>query len=140
MELLFALSIRQPWLDMILRGVKSMEVRTWEIRRKGLIALHSPWMIDFGAAYFYGYQEPWKLPRGRIVGTAEVTDVLQLDESSWRECLQLHRQPVPMMSGAFGITLRDVRILPKPLPYRGRQMLFPLDEQASNHVLQNVSS
>ena len=139
MEILFALSIRQPWLDMILRGVKSMELRNWEMPRRGLIALHSPWMIDFGAAYFYGYEEPWKLPRGRIVATAEVADVRELDEFSWRQSLRLHRQPVPMMSGGFGITLKNVRSLPKPIPYRGRQMLFPLDEQVTKRVLQNVN-
>ncbi len=134
MENLFALSIRQPWLDMVLRGAKSMEVRNWEMRRRGSIALHAPWMIDFGAAYFYGYKDPWRLPRGKIIAVAEIEEVRELDEVSWRESLQFHRQPVPMTSGTFGIVLRNVRVLEKPIPYRGRQMPFPLDEETAERV------
>jgi hypothetical protein len=131
---LFALSVRQPWLDMIVRGVKTMELRSWEVRRRGVVALHGPMRIDFGAAYFFGYQTPWHLPRGGIVALAEIAEVRSLAAETWEDTLSLHRQPVPMLGGAYGVLFTNVQALVKQVPCRGRQMLFPLDSQTISKI------
>jgi hypothetical protein len=64
MNELKALSIRQPWLDMIACGAKTMDIRPWEMKHRGLLALHAPWQIDYGASYLFGYSLPWTLVRG----------------------------------------------------------------------------
>lgn len=138
MENLFALSIRQPWLDMILRGVKSVEVRSREIRTRGLIALHSPRGIDFDIAYFYGYQSPWLLPRGKIVAVAEITDIRQFDGDSWISELQGHRQPLPFSGGGYGIRLAHVRTLERPISFPGQPMLFVLPQSVASRVLASI--
>lgn len=125
METLLGLSIRQPWLDMIVRGIKSMELRTWEGRR-GIVALHAPWSIDFSAAYFYGYENPWQMHRGKILAVAEISDVYVLDDSTWQEFLEQHRQPMPFADGSFGMVLKNVRALDHPVACRGRQKFFRL--------------
>jgi hypothetical protein len=137
---LFGLSIQQPWVDMITRGVKSVEIRSWEVRRRGLIALHAPWSIDFGAAYFYGYDSPWALARGKIVAVAEIAQVFPLNERTWRESLALHRQPLPLVEGSFGVVLEGVRPLGRPVACRGRQMFFPLPREVSERVLTQVAN
>lgn len=134
METLYAISIRQPWIDMILRGEKSIEIRNWEVRRRGLIALHSSWRIDFSAAHFFGYQEPWRLPRGRVLGVAEISEVVSLDGGRWRELLEQHRQPLPYFDGTYGVTLRDVRALKRPVAHPGKLYFFPLSESAGRRV------
>jgi hypothetical protein len=138
MDRLSAISIRQPWLDMIVRGFKVMELRTWEMRERGTIALHAPKRIDFGAAYLYGYSQPWLLPTGKIVAVADVMDVLVLDRKSWCETLAEHRQPIPT-GGVYGIRLSNVRPLKRPIVYRGRQVIFPLNEDVVARVRKALS-
>lgn len=134
METLVALSIRQPWLDMIVQGAKTIEIRTWQVRRRGLIALHAPRRIDFSCAYLYGYRSPWTLPRGKILAVAEIADVVELNEDSWLTLVAQHRQPLPMAEGAYGVFLENVRLLSNPVACQGRQMLFPLPQDVSEQV------
>ena len=133
MDRLLAISIRQPWLDMIIRGFKIIELRSWEMRERGTIALHAPKRIDFGAAYLYGYAQPWLLPTGQIIALADVVDVVSLDRVSWCEKVIEHRQPVPA-GEAYGIKLGNVRILKRPVAHRGHQMMFPLYEDVVARV------
>ena len=135
MESLVALSIRQPWIDMIVRGVKTMEIRNWMVKRRGLIALHSPRRIDFSAAYFYGYKQPWTLPRGKLIALAEITDVVELNNESWVDLVQKHRQPLPMVDGAYGVLLDNVKLLERPVDCRGKQMFFPITGNILERVL-----
>lgn len=133
-EPLAALSIRQPWIDMIVRGAKTIEVRDREIQRRGPIALHAPWSIDFAAAYFYGYREPWDLPRGRILAVAEIVEVVALDADSWRRLLRRHRQVLPRRRGSLGVRLERVRALERAVRCRGRPGVFGLGSRVERTV------
>lgn len=124
---LHAISIQQPWVDLILRGEKTWEIRGWDLKRRGILALHAPWGIDYPAAHFYGYQAPWELRRGRVVGLATIVAVHELDEASWRTNVQRHRQPLPFAGGHFAIELSDIIVLRKPVECRGRPSTFPVD-------------
>ncbi len=119
---------------MIIRGFKFVEIRGWDVRRRGLIALHSPWRIDWGACYFYGYKEPWALPRGAIIAVAEIAEVNKLTNELSMEILHQHRNPLPQTGGSFAIVLKDVRSLRKPVRCRGRQYFFPLGDKVAGHV------
>lgn len=134
METLFGLSIQQPWIDMIVRGIKTIEIRSWKVEHRGIIALHSPWKIDSSAAYFYGYHNPWELPRGKILALAEIADVYKMDESNIQDLLEKHRQPLPISPGSFGILLKNIRILKSPVSCRGRPGFFPLPEKVAGMV------
>jgi hypothetical protein len=134
MEPLVALSIRQPWMELIIQKVKTMEIRNWKVQRRGLIALHAPRRIDFSAAYFYGYREPWTLPRGKVIAVAEIADVINLDVDRWIEFVPKHRQPMPLVEGSYGLVLQNVRPLERHVVCRGRQMLFPLAEDVAARV------
>ena len=133
--ILRALSVQLPWLEMILRGAKSLEIRSWEIKQRGLIALHAPWGIDYPAAHFFGFREPWKLHRGAIVGVADVTGVVELEESEWPQNVMRQRQPIPLAGGHSAAVLGTVFRLPHPVSYRGRPMIFPLEPDISDRVL-----
>lgn len=138
MEPLVALSIRQPWIDMIVRGFKTIEIRNWKGERKGLIALHAPRRIDFNAAYFYGYKYPWILPRGKIIALAKIVETIDLDVKSWIELVDKHKQPLPAADGAYGVLLDNVRPLERPVIFRGRQKFFPLPDDIRDLVLQSA--
>jgi hypothetical protein len=135
---LHAISIQQPWLDMILRGEKTWEIRGWELKRRGILALHAPWGIDYPAAHFYGYRTPWKLRRGFIVALATITTVHELDEASWRSNVLRHRQPLPFGGGHFAIELADIMVLRTPVECRGRPATFPVDQAVIQGVIDRI--
>lgn len=105
-----ALSIRQPWAWAILNAGKTIENRVWRTTRRGPIALHASKGMTF-AEYrdcldtlaiirpdldLPGIDE---LPRGGIVGTAEIVDCVWRSDSPW-------------FFGPFGMVLANVRPVP----------------------------
>lgn len=73
-----ALGIRQPWAELILRGLKSIEVRTLETNVRGPIYLYTsqaPADIPAARQAAAAHQlDVDSLPRGLIVGTVEIID------------------------------------------------------------------
>ena len=75
---LIALGIRQPWVELILRGIKTIEVRSQETNVRGTIYLYASKKVsDIPATQsaVKKYQlELDALPRGVLVGTVEIVD------------------------------------------------------------------
>lgn len=73
---LIALGIRQPWAELILRGIKTIEVRTLPTNVRGPIYLYTSKVIaDTPAAWAAAEKhnlEVDSLPRGLLVGTVEI--------------------------------------------------------------------
>jgi hypothetical protein len=135
METLYAMSIRQPWLDMIVRGVKTLELRNWTDVMRGRIALHAARKIDDAAACFYGYEKPWLLPRGKVVALAEIVDIFEIDEKSWIEQIERHRQVLPYTGReTYAFQLAHVQTLTHPIALRGRLKFFPLPPDVASRV------
>lgn len=98
------LLIRAPWVDLILDGHKSWEIRGSNTSIRGEIAL-----IRSGS--------------GLILGTVQLVDSLKLDLDTYRESGALHRVP-PHKCQALPYTnthawvLRDPVRWPEPRPYK----------------------
>jgi len=118
-----ALSIRQPWAELIIQGRKTIELRTWQTSYRGRIAIHASQTVREEACIAYGL-DPARVVRGVLVGTAELVDISTLDEAAWEilrgEHLSLRDFPGPM----FGWRLENPQRLPQPIPLRGRMNLF----------------
>ena len=91
-----ALSVRQPWAELIMRGAKTVEERSRPTRIRGRICIYA----SLGR-YRRDEEAEWAdelkididaLPRGVIIGTVEIFDC---DGCEW--CLRLpERLPVPI--------------------------------------------
>ena len=66
-----ALSVRQPWAELILSGAKNLELRTWSTRYRGTILIHASKTIENEVILKAGL-DPSILARGALVGVAEV--------------------------------------------------------------------
>lgn len=110
-----ALSIRQPWLELILSGRKPVENRTWEPPERLLgqrIWLHASARRDADVELPRGTPRPAEeLPLGAIVGSAVIEKVVTRMRSPW-------------FQGPFGWLLSDVRRLRSPVPCLGRLGLW----------------
>lgn len=135
-----ALSILQPYAELIARGAKWIENRGWSTGYRGPLAIHagkSQRRVDEGGAY--GVQ-PGECALGAVVAVAELVAVLPL--SSLRQMSPELRLPRtrelsigqilahPHCEGPICWVLRDVRRI-APVPCRGEQGLFDLDVQAA---------
>jgi len=75
---LIALGVRQPWAELIVRGIKTIEVRSQNTNRRGTIYIYAakkPSTIVPAAKAIKEYDlDLDSLPRGLLVGTVELFD------------------------------------------------------------------
>ena len=86
-----ALSIRQPWADLILQGRKTIELREWGTTHRGLLAIHAAKRVEIGACHQWDLN-PEALPRGALVGTVEVVEIVKFDHELWNKLRDQHLQ------------------------------------------------
>lgn len=105
-----ALSIRQPWAWLIVKGHKDIENRCWKTHFRGKIYVHAAKGMtrgDYLDAFCIAWENGVTLPpfeeleRGGIVGTVEIVDCVDQDASPW-------------FFGEFGFVLKNAA----PLPFR----------------------
>lgn len=117
-----ALSIRQPWLDLILQGRKTVEVRSWKTNYRGPLLLHASRKVDLRACTAYGYH-PRDLETGGILGVAELEDCIPFSLESWSSLAAAHLNLGGFASNLVGWIVRNpkqVTFMPCP----GRLGLF----------------
>lgn len=118
-----ALSIIQPWAELIVLGHKDIENRTWPTKVRGWVAVHASksysraewefaqsalddvrefvrWRIDLPSI------EKADVAFGAIIGTVEIVDCVTASESPW-------------FFGKYGFVLRNPVKFDKPIPCRG---------------------
>ncbi|MGA9350242.1 MAG: ASCH domain-containing protein [Anaerolineae bacterium] len=123
-----ALSIRQPWAELILQGRKTIELRTWPTSYRGRIAIHASQTVREEACIAYGL-DPARMVRGALVGTVELVDVLPLDEAAWEALRDQHLSLSDFPGPMFGWRLEAPQRLPQPIPMRGRMSLFNVADE-----------
>jgi hypothetical protein len=69
------LSVRQPYCEAILRGLKTQEFRTWTTIFRGRIALHASKKLAPEALDHFPELEGVEVHTGAVVGLVTVTDI-----------------------------------------------------------------
>jgi len=113
-----ALGIRQPWAELILRGHKTIEVRTQPTARRGVIYLYAsrtrsdhPEALAAAAAHGIDIES---LPAGVLVGQVEIIGSNPCTPADGADaCL-----PPALLKGRHGWRLKNPRRLSEPLPVR----------------------
>ncbi|MBS3135077.1 ASCH domain-containing protein [Candidatus Woesearchaeota archaeon] len=67
-----ALSLKQPWADLVLSGRKIIELRKWNTNFRGEFYIHASRIPDKEAMKKFGFKD---LPCGFILGKANLMDV-----------------------------------------------------------------
>jgi len=113
-----ALSIMQPWAHLVCAGVKRVENRTWNTDYRGLILIHASATYAREARRELSRMNvmvPETLPRGCLVGFAELVDVIEDSDD-------------PFFTGPYGFVLRNAQALKAPIPMAGRLRLFDIGQ------------
>jgi hypothetical protein len=77
-----AISIRQPYVEMILRGAKTIEYRSRRTNIRERIYLYASLTVETEECDAEGY-DPSELPTGVIVGTVEIVDCTEEGKSDY---------------------------------------------------------
>lgn len=122
-----AISIRQPWADLIARGIKDVENRTWGTKHRGWLLIHAGKAPDVNCDQI---TDQMKLPHlyvpgssrlGAIVGLAKVTDCYLAGENGAGPASIWHQE------GYFGWYLSDGYELAVPVEHPGSLSLFQVE-------------
>ena len=116
------ISVRQPWAWLIVAGHKDIENRTWRTSYRGRLLVHASLATepdDFPVQREWienwtGIVIPEDLPRGAIVGSATLTDVLDMNDPGGRLCFS------PWFEGPYGFHMADAVEFAEPIPCRGQ--------------------
>ena len=133
-----ALSIRQPWAWLIVKGFKDIENRQWPTKFRGRIYVHTGKTMDVNVPGM-SVTEDWILDRlnnhqrfqyhlqpkvrGAIIGEVDIVDCVTTSDSCWFE-------------GKYGFVLANPVAYEKPLPCKGMLGLF----EVKNGQTQDIKS
>lgn len=106
MKALRALSIKQPFAELIVRGVKDVENRAWATSHRGRLLIHASKAVSGSDMRRHGFGND-ALPTGAFVGVVDLVDCTDKCGSRWH------------LSGQQGWYLADPRRLSRPVRFTG---------------------
>lgn len=121
-----ALTVHQPWAQLIVDGRKTVELRRWDTPYRGRFWLHAGLKDLPSLDVQFGVSEP---TRGAFVGSVELAGITVLDRARWESWRPRHLDPGPYQPGYFAWTLTNPRPLRQPVIARGRLNLFTVDPE-----------
>lgn len=111
-----AITIHQPFAEMILRGVKRCENRTWSTRHRGVLVIHA---AAGGAGPF---------PAGALVGLVTLSDCRHIGEGHQHELFAQSDHDLIHATGPWCWCLDRPRRFAKPIFCSGRQGLWTVPD------------
>jgi ASCH domain len=116
-----ALSVRQPWAELIISGQKTIELRKWAADYRGQMWLHAGKRQDPQLEAQFGLSAAF---RGGFIGVVELSAIVPMDSRRWSSWLERHRDAGRYQPGMFGWILQNARRLKAPIPAPGALGLF----------------
>lgn len=100
-----AISLKQPWANLVASGIKTIETRKWKTNYRGEIVICSS-------------QKPQIPPAGYALCTAELYHIEPMTkEHEEKACIKYY-------PGAFSWFLKNIKPLKKPIPVKGQLGIF----------------
>ena len=124
-----AISLLQPWATLVVKGIKTIETRSWGTKYRGPILIHASQgkagSIFASGAPFKNYIPDFKkLPFGAIIGQADIKDVirvehLEMDDELINRLTMEERAFGDYSEGRYAWLLENAIPFNNPIPARG---------------------
>lgn len=137
-----ALSIKQPWAALLMAGVKTIEVRTWSTKRRGLVLIHASKIPDerpeaWAFVNTPELEEAAKI-QGGIIGIGELAECrtydsqakFDMDQRRHRNAASWFRPP-----RLFGLVFKNIQPVPF-FGYTGQTMFFGVKGDVPRVIVQ----
>lgn len=109
-----AISIKQPWANLIAYGIKTIETRTWKTKYRGRLLIVSS-------------KKPSMYPCGSIVAVADIVDCRDMDY--W----DVGKSCCPLYPKAKSWVLDNV-VAVKPVPVKGAMGIYDIEVEESSLI------
>lgn len=122
------LTIKEPWATLIVNGYKKYEFRSWKTNYRGKILIHAGLGIDKESLYlFKDYNLEYS--RGEIIGEAEITDCILVDEKFNKELYQMNNLVYKHNHlGLYAWKLENIKKYNKKISVKGKLGLWNYEE------------
>lgn len=121
-----ALSLKQPWADLVVDGRKTIELRTWKVSYRGELAIHASQSVHLEACQAFGLDARRRVT-GAVIGTVDLIDIVELDETAFESMQDQHLASGYFKAPIYGWILAHPRRLEQPVPVAGHMGLFNVD-------------
>jgi len=119
-----ALSLKQPFAELIVAGRKTIELRNWNTKFRGRFFIHASKVPDKDAMKKLGFKE---LPLGMIVGKAELTDVKKYKTNSEHKT-DKNKHLANSTWGKYGFILKNAKRI-KNISAKGKLNFWEFENQ-----------
>ncbi|MBI2629872.1 ASCH domain-containing protein [Candidatus Pacearchaeota archaeon] len=120
-----ALSLKQPFAELILQGRKTIELRKWNTKFRGEFLIHSSLNSDKNAMEKFSFREN-SLPLGMILGKAFLKDVKRYASKEEFE-KDSDKHLADESWGEYGFILSEVLRFDKPICAKGKLGFWEFD-------------
>lgn len=118
-----ALSLKQPFAELVVSGKKKIELRKWNTKFRGKFLIHASKIPYNKAMKKFGFVD---LPLGFIIGRAELVDVKRYkNEKEFKKDKDLHLASNDF--GNYGFILKNPKRL-IPIPAKGKLNFWEFKE------------
>lgn len=130
-----AITIHEPYAELIRSGIKTIEVRKKGTKYRGPILIHAGLKMDKKALADLAHLLPMdrKVPLGAIVCLVDLVDVFQFTLTLWEAKRKNHcvsgrfegfRKKSGLLEWPKGWVLKNPRIINPPIPAKGKQSFW----------------
>jgi hypothetical protein len=123
------LSLKQPFADFVVDGMKSIELRGWNTKFRGPLLIQASMKPDISVCTKRSIN-PANLVRGAILGRAELYDVKEYktEEEFIRDAdKHLALKGAYNYPHRYGFLLKDAVRFNKPIPLKGKLGIFDVE-------------
>ena len=122
-----ALSLKQPWAELVVSGKKTIELRKWKTNFRGEFLVHASKIPDFDAMKRLGFENN-ALPLGMLVGKAEVVGIKDYSKEGKEEFEKDKDKHLATSEwGEAGFLLKNAIRLEKPITALGKLNFWEFD-------------
>ena len=129
-----ALSLKQPFAELVVSGKKTIELRNWNTKFRGKFLIHASKIPDSKSMKKFGFE---KLPVGVIVGEAKLVEVKKY-ENDLEHQKDKGKHLANSLWGKYGFVLKNVKRI-KPIPAKGKLNFWEFKKDYLFFVLSNTA-
>ena len=125
-----ALSLKQPYAELVVSGKKKIELRKWNTKFRGNFLIHASKNPDENAMKKFGFKN---LHLGFIMGKAELTDVKKYNsDKEFFKDKNLHLADSTW--GRYGFVLKNAKRI-EPVPAKGKLNFWDFKGKIKQNLL-----
>ncbi|MGQ0376675.1 MAG: ASCH domain-containing protein [Nitrososphaerota archaeon] len=120
------LSVSQPFADLIAKGKKTIELRSWNTSFRGEFLIHAP--IKIRKKDCKRLKIKTNLPTGAIIGKAKIYDVKKYSSrDEVKNDADKHFASKNFYNRRYGFCLKNAKEFLVPIPYKGKLGFFDVN-------------